>query len=337
MYKIEDIRRIHLEITDKCNAKCPMCERTKSINNGSKLFNNEITLEVFEKWFPINFIKQLNQFQICGNLGDGIYAKDTLKIFKYLRQYNNNILLILNTNGSARNFLWWQELAQTGVRVIFAIDGLKDTHHLYRVNTDWDKIINNAKTFIKAGGSAYWAMLVFKHNEHQIEDCRKLAKEIKFEEFHVKHTTRFKKNSNEWPVYDGEKNLTHILEPTSISENFSNIKKKVLKLTKQGSFQISCQAIKKQSIYISADGVVMPCCWIGSPLKLNPSIVDYNKKIGNYYSLYDYSLEEIFNTGIFEKIKNTWDKDPLKVCSSQCSFFKQNESQYIEKNKISDI
>lgn len=334
MYKIEDIRRIHLEITDKCNAKCPMCLRTKAIEKGcGGLFNNEITLELFKKWFSIEFIQQLNNIQICGNLGDGIYAKDTLEIFQHLKQCNNEIQLIFNTNGSARDDSWWQKLAKTGVIVNFAIDGLEDTHCLYRINTNWKKIINNAKIFIEAGGDANWNMLVFKHNEHQIEDCRKLASEIKFKEFNVKHTTRFSKPIGQ-KVFNDQQELTHILEPTLISSNFTNIKKNVRDLTKIGDFKINCKALKGKSIYVSANGIVMPCCYIGSPLKLSPSIIDYNKKIGNYYSLYDYSLEEILNTGVFEKIKNTWSSDPLNACSSQCGYFNQNEIQYVEKNKI---
>ena len=32
MYKIEDIKAIHLEVTSRCQAKCPMCARR--INGG---------------------------------------------------------------------------------------------------------------------------------------------------------------------------------------------------------------------------------------------------------------------------------------------------------------
>ena len=77
---------------------------------------------------------------MCGNLGDPIVAKDTLEIFKYLRENNDNMLLHMHTNGSGRSVKWWTELASLNVFVIFGIDGLGDTHSLYRINTNWDKL-----------------------------------------------------------------------------------------------------------------------------------------------------------------------------------------------------
>ena len=40
MYKLEDIRQIHLEITQKCQAACSMCDR--NINGGE--LNPHLTL-----------------------------------------------------------------------------------------------------------------------------------------------------------------------------------------------------------------------------------------------------------------------------------------------------
>ena len=45
---------------------------------------DEITIDKFMEWFPTDFIKQLNHFAICGNLGDPIVAKkkDTLSYIR---------------------------------------------------------------------------------------------------------------------------------------------------------------------------------------------------------------------------------------------------------------
>ena len=61
MYKLEDIRDVHLEITSKCQAKCPMCPRR--INGGPMnpfIKLDDITLDRFKEWFPRQFIQQLN-------------------------------------------------------------------------------------------------------------------------------------------------------------------------------------------------------------------------------------------------------------------------------------
>ena len=150
MYDLKEIKVIHLEPTRKCQAKCPMCPRRKQ---GGKLnpdldFSPEIRLEDFKKWFQPDFISQLNRLYMCGNLGDPIIAADSLEIFEYLRENNPKMNLVMMTNGSARNQDWWEKLAKIKVRVVFALDGMEDTHALYRVNTNWSQIIKNAQYFI---------------------------------------------------------------------------------------------------------------------------------------------------------------------------------------------
>ena len=85
MYRYNDIRTVHLEITQRCQAACPMCDRNE---NGGKdnrhITNAELSLEDIKQIFPIKFIKQLDTMYMCGNLGDPIVAKDTLEVFKYL-------------------------------------------------------------------------------------------------------------------------------------------------------------------------------------------------------------------------------------------------------------
>ena len=248
MYKLEDIRDVHLELTTKCQARCPMCPRR--INGG--ILNpfmslDEITLKQFKKWFSLDFIKQLDSLFMCGNLGDPIIAHDCLEIFQYLRETNPNITLIMHTNGSARNVYWWKELAKCNVRVTFGIDGLEDTHKLYRVSTDWHKIINNAFSFINAGGEAEWHMLVFKHNEHQIDECRNMSEQLGFRKFTTKHTSRF--INDKLSVLDDAGKTTHTLYPTSKSlDMIGKIKSAVIEIKPV----IACKSVKNKQIYISA-------------------------------------------------------------------------------------
>ena len=89
MYNIDEIKSVHLEITSKCQAKCPMCPRR--IQGGpllDTLYLEEIDLGTFVNWFPRNFVTQLDDLNMCGNLGDPIIAADTLEIYRYLRETN---------------------------------------------------------------------------------------------------------------------------------------------------------------------------------------------------------------------------------------------------------
>ena len=128
MYAYNDIKTIHLEITQKCQAACPMCDRNMNGEGINPHINlDELTLEDCKKIFTPDFIKQLETMYMCGNLGDPIVATDTLEVFKYFREHNPNIWLSMNTNAGAKKPEWWEELAKVFGKkgnVIFSVDGL---------------------------------------------------------------------------------------------------------------------------------------------------------------------------------------------------------------------
>jgi len=323
MYKLTDIRDVHLEITSKCQARCPMCPRR--INGG--LLNplmslNEIDLDTFKKWFTIDFIKQLDSLFMCGNLGDPIIAQDCAEIYSYLREINPTIRLSMHTNGSARSRRFWEQLAELKVKVTFGIDGLEGTHNLYRVDTQFDKIIENASTFVRHGGEAEWHMLVFQHNEHQVDECRTLSNTLGFSKFTVKHTSRFK--NNKFHVLDESGKTVNILYPTTrstmLTSNVLNVE----------SSTIQCKAQKYKQIYISSDGTINPCCWLDFSWQLpnQDNRIDYMDVIGVFPNLNNQSMTDIFSSGYFKQIEDTWAATPLTECSKQCGKFDKLGEQF---------
>lgn len=328
MYNYNSIKSVHLEITSKCQARCPMCPRRISGGVLNPFIHlDEITLDQFTSWFDIDFIKQLNHLNMCGNLGDPIVAKDTLEIFKYLRLNNPTMSLQMHTNGSARSESWWKELATQNVRVVFGIDGLADTHPLYRISTDWHTVIENATVFINAGGDARWDMLIFEHNMHQVEDCKQLSVKLGFKEFISKNTSRFK--DGQFNVLDDVGRTTHILYPTDRSEAMVEMSRIA---QKEELPTITCKAKRDSQLYISATGIVSPCCWLDMEWMPPQSISrnDYMDKIFDMPSLKTQSLAEIFQSGYFNKISKCWDSTGLKECSKQCGSFDKLGAQYIK-------
>lgn len=328
MYRYEDIINVHLEVTSKCQARCPMCPRRIAGGVLDPFIElNEITLEQFKSWFPVNFVKQLKYLSICGNLGDPIIARDTLEIFEYLREINPEIFLTMHTNGSARSFDWWKKLAEVKVVVIFGIDGLEDTHKIYRIDTDWNKIISNAKVFIENGGRARWDMLVFAHNEHQIEECKKLSEELGFDDFNIKHTSRFK--DGQFPVLNEKGKKLYTLYPTSKSESMID---KVKSAINEELPKISCKAKQDNMLYVSAKGNVSPCCWLDLEWVPHTSFsrIDYLEKIDEFPNLNKSTLQEIFQSGYFNKVSNCWTTTGLKECSKQCGSFDRLREQFVK-------
>ena len=136
---------------------------------------------------------------------------------------------------------WWSKLGKLfnnpNDYVVFSIDGLEDTNSIYRVNVIWEKLINNAKAYINAGGSAHWDMLIYRHNQHQVNAVEKIARDMGFSWFRAKVSKRT-------PV-------PGLQQPTDWKEP----------LLDDGP--IECHVLHEQSAYIDAQGRQSPCCWIG--------------------------------------------------------------------------
>lgn len=324
MYNLSEIKALHLETTSKCQASCPMCARNiqGGIDNPFMTIA-EIDLETFKKWFSVDFIKQLDKLYMCGNLGDPMIAKDTAEIFAYCRDLNPSMHLSMNTNGGARGREFWERLAELNVTVRFGIDGLVDTNHLYRKGVSYDNVMKNTSAFIHHGGYAIWDMLIFEHNQHQVEDCARLSDIMGFKEFHSKHTSRFKEES--LAVLDKDGKPMYRLFSTDRSKNIQQA------MSKQSeNITINCKVAKEKNLYVTSTGNVTPCCWLDMEWMPHnsPGRMDYMEKIGEHMNLNKYSLEEVFDSQYFNKIQDTWRCSPLKECSKQCGSYDRFNEQF---------
>ena len=237
LYHSDEVRIVHLELTHRCNAACPMCSRNVhggALNPDMPLA--ELSLADIKAILLPEFLGRLKRIYACGNYGDPIVARDCIEVFRYLRDNGPELNLDLHTNGSARRPDWWRELAmimKQGPHYLrFGIDGLADTNHLYRRGTDWKTIMRAAEAFIEAGGRAEWDFLVFKHNEHQVEEARRLAREMGFKEFFVRKTGRFLgsgdlETSDRFDVLDRKGQFVYWLEqptnPEYLNPEYGNL------------------------------------------------------------------------------------------------------------------
>jgi MoaA/NifB/PqqE/SkfB family radical SAM enzyme len=347
MYSYSDIKTLHLEVTQNCQASCPMCDRNQ---NGGALNPHidlsELTLDDCKKIFTPDFVKQLNTMYMCGNLGDPIVARDTLEIFRYFRENNPDIWLSMNTNAGAKSESWWQELSTVfGHKgaVIFSVDGLADTNHIYRQGVNWETVRRNMKAFIAAGGRARWDFLIFEHNQHQVDEAEELSQTMGFEKFVAKKTGRFitqdsqKKESHQ--AVDRKGNQTAELKKPDDKYVNSALKKQTLLEIKYGSMDnyyqqtpIGCKVKDEGSLFITAEGLVMPCCWTAGRMykwwnkdPKQEQIWKFIDMVGGKEAINAklHGLKKVFETEIFNVIEDSWQKNSyktgrLKVCAMKC-------------------
>lgn len=351
MYNYEDIRQVHLEITQRCNAACPMCDRNENggdVNKHIKSDLQELSLDDCIDMFPADFIGRLNNMYMCGNLGDPISAKDSLEVFDWFRGCNDNMWLSMNTNAGGRSEQWWRDLARTFGRmgaVIFSVDGLSDTNHLYRQGVHWDIVERNMRAFIEAGGRARWDYIIFEHNEHQVEEAEELARKWGVEKFMKKKTGRFfssmKNKGKETHQAQNRKGAEtqNLAKPKKIEhQNLALAKEKEIEKT-YGSMmeyynkaKIDCKVAGDGNLFITAEGLVLPCCWTAGRMYKwwhqdyrAEQIWDFIDRAGGKdgISAKLHGIEGVFNSGIMQDIERSWKLESIKagklgVCAQKC-------------------
>lgn len=265
MFALADLKSLHLEITNRCQAACPMCSRNYHGGLDNTLIKNaDWSLRDFQN-IVLPVADQLKKINFCGNFGDPLLNINLQLMTDLIK--NKNIHVDVHTNGSLRNSKWWTSFPKhlpASHRVVFGIDGLGDTHSMYRIGTDFNRILDNAKTFINAGGTAEWCFIKFKHNQHQVQAAEALAKTHGFKYFSVKDSSRFNFEKR-FAVYNKYGKTEYYLEPPTVTDTkYFDARDLNLIQNLVDETEISCYAKHQSELYIDAYRCIMPCCFLAA-------------------------------------------------------------------------
>ncbi len=322
--KLDEIKALHFDISSRCNLSCPQCARTLSLDQSDRLEVKDLTLIDFKQFFSSSFLSQINYVYFNGNYGDAIAHKEILELLSYLKTSGVSSLQIV-TNGSLRNPDWWSKLAtllnRKSDRVVFSIDGLEDTNHLYRVGSQFSKIIKNATTFINSGGRAHWEYLVFSHNEADIDEAKRLAKELGFKQFKLKRTNRFRPTGGHKEKSQAvmSQQVTPPKNPAHLGDGATKIDTIIKSYGSWDRYikqtEISCKFQQLQAIFVDFEARLWPCCWTSAPYYFpnpnDPQRKDLDKIFreygDNFNSLKHHSLEAILQHPWFQqRLLESW-------------------------------
>lgn len=344
---MDQINYIQVDHTSRCNLLCLQCARVHQGNLNPSLPMDELQLSDYQNIFSQS-LPQLQEMFFCGNYGDASVSQSFLPALEYLRQSRPLLTLKLSTNGSARQPDWWRELAVhlRGPRdlVAFSIDGLENTNSIYRVNSQWNKIVENASAFIQAGGRARWDFLVFSHNEHQVEEARALAKKLGFVSFTVKRSNRFLKFAQS-PV-QAPSNREYLGQAMSALPAL---------MQEQGSWAhyqdttaITCKfKTEKRGVFLDFQGKLWPCCWMAAPLhqhdetEQKPYIQQLLAKYGeDFHSLRKNSWEKVLTHPWFaQELVQSWGLGGARspTCARNCGEKIRFSSENAENRNIENL
>lgn len=283
----------------------------------------------FKRIFSLTRLSRVHIAIINGNFGDAIMNQETTDIIAYMRRANPKMSIRLHTNGGARDKSFWQDMARLGVYCVFGIDGLSDTHSLYRQDTVFENVIRNAKIFIDAGGHASWMANIFDRTLHQVEEMERMSEQLGFKKFEQRRTDR-----DNGPSYDrqGKKVFYFATDwnyPDQIDTKFIDAQiqrgirdREGFKIP--GNKKIDCWAKRERSVYVASDGYVYPCCWTGfnpQAYRNHNAVSVWNEELCEYVSG-NHGPTVGLEAAIawFDKLSASWatDNQPT-VCKQWCS------------------
>jgi len=272
------MKQLHVEASTYCNARCPLCPRSLYGYKVEGVYP-EVHLSVQKFKDALERFPEREYVYFNGHLGDPMMNPNIVELVKL-----TECRTALTTNGSIGSQQSWENLAKNNVEVRFSIDGLEDTNHIYRQDVQWNKVMDRAKWFIDSGGVAIWKWIAFKHNVHQEEETRALAKTLGFVRFDASNQGR-----NYGPALDRAGNITHWILPAdgSLEPGNYNVPAgiKRYKETHQNFevenkiYDINCLHLRDKDSYINAKGEVSPCCFHGYDMPGRPVVLleDHHK------------------------------------------------------------
>jgi MoaA/NifB/PqqE/SkfB family radical SAM enzyme len=337
---LEDPVRLQFELSNVCNLNCIGCVRTDENFIGSKVSITSpeyVSKETFEKIIQAPEFKNVEFLEFCGSIDDPAAHPEFLELMKIIINFainlNKKFTIQIHTNGSIRNTEFWRELGLllkenehvVDHSVMFNIDGLEDTNHVYRRGSNWLKIMENSQAIIDAGGNVTWQYIVFPWNEHQVKEAHELSIKKSFKKFFTRQN-RAPEKLKQWS--NNSKVKVYFEQIVDINENLKYI-------SKENSLQIECPTQKDNMYFIDYKSRVWPCCFIPGAF-----IIDHDKTqhlTNRLFTRYDdstwndcklHSISDIINHRFYqEDLVDSWEsdnhdvqnKDRIYVCSENCN------------------
>ncbi|NML19906.1 radical SAM protein [Pseudoflavitalea sp. G-6-1-2] len=241
---------ISFEPTTSCNLRCPECPSgLRAFTRPTGMLQNNFFRDTIDQLAPDLF------YLVFYFQGEPYLNPAFLDMVKYAS--DKGIYTATSTNAHYLTDANAKKTIESGLdRLIISIDGTtQDTYQSYRVGGKLNKVLEGARNIVKWKKEmnsktpfVFFQFLVVKHNEHQIEEIKQLAKEIGVDE------VRFKTAQ----VYDYENDPNNLI-PTN--EKYSRYKK-----NSSGEYEFKnnlsnhCWRLWHATV-ISWDGLVVPCCF----------------------------------------------------------------------------
>jgi len=278
-----------------CNLSCPFCPTGQKREVRTK---GKLSLDNFKK-----IIDKLGPYLIhidLVNWGEPLLNENIFDMVRYAKKHHPDIKI--DTNLTCLDEDSAEKLVASGLdKIVVSIDGLNSaTYSKYRIGGDFDKAMNNLKLLIKKRKNLKslkpyitWQFLVFRHNEHEIDNAIKMGRKLGID--HVGITSAFIGDKDWIPVNPKYSNYNDEVKKDSMTFDY---------------FKLNDKAFCNwpwEAIAINTNGSVSACC----------SVEEEKDDFGN---IFDQPFEELWNGEMYRiarrhiKDRDVPKKDIRHIC-----------------------
>lgn len=293
-----------------CNLRCPLCP-----TGYHGLERRQSLMRLAEFKSIIDKIRPFAVEVIMHNWGEPFLNPDVIPMIQYARKNRIGTTISSNLNLVNRGEKFLEEVVHSGLdHLTVSIDGTtQDVYETYRKGGNLENVLANLRYLLhyrnKVGSptpKVEWQFLVMKHNQHQMDDARRLSQEIGVD------SMRF---TAAGLPFNELKNVT--LAEQWISELPSYQGYKPDKMVERGYlYDESCFYLYR-AMTVNPEGGVAPCC------------VLYHSKY-DFGNLIDSSLEDVWNSGHYRASRALFSgksyDGKLETACHECPLFKYHSS-----------
>ena len=248
---------LKIDPTNRCNLRCPLCPTRVGpyqIKSEKKMVYSSLPFDLYRK-----IIDEVGAYLfrvLLYGLGEPFLARDIFRMIRYASE--RNIGVAISTNLTVLRESEVDEVVTSGLEHIqISIDGTDpDTYGRYRVGGDFNKAFDSMSKIIEAKKRlksktpfVEWQFLVMKHNEHQVSEAERMAREIGTDYisfFPISNINPARKDLLEkWVAVDPRYNQYDVEKGVDIRK-----KKPAMR----------CSWLYRAAM-INSDGTLSPCCY----------------------------------------------------------------------------
>jgi MoaA/NifB/PqqE/SkfB family radical SAM enzyme len=296
-----------IDVCNVCNLRCPLCPTgNTTISRKQGMLSVEQYKELFDK------IKDYALVVSLYNHGEPLLNPDVFSIIEHT--HRNRVGTNISSNFNWPHRIDINDFVRSGLDyVTVSLDGVsQEAYQQYRVRGDVSEVFDNMKRLLSAKKAlkskkpfVEWQYVVFKHNEHEMDEARRLASEIGVD------LLRFVSPG----VPPEDMHDTQLQEKWMPGNPLYWERHPKLVEARGYVFDQTCFYLYR-SMFIYPGGGVTPCCFAH----------DDRQDFGN---LYNSSVSEIWNNKTYRSARMLFSRtapteDRVKTICDKCTVFRQD-------------